>query len=693
MRSICPLLLGALLIAVISLNGGFEALDRLAAPLVQQDIPWLPATQLGAPPAALELGSRPLAPLTALLLIAFGVVCQRLRWGPGLLALGLLAGTLAGAAVLGSALAGVTIAPATLLVAGLTGYAIALPGTLAARAGALRAQPAEMLMPKLLHNSAAAVLTFDSDDLIRSCNPAAAAMFGYPSRELVGTPFARLLAGDGHAPGRPLRRCDGATRELLARRSNGQRFPVHAALSTVDLCSEGIRVAVLHELSEIKAERELLVLQDEVSGLYNRILFQDRLQQALQAAERKGQPLAVLVIHLKLFRTICDTLGQSFGDALIRQIGARLQGLLRRSDTLARLGVSELGALLSELAQPDHAQTKAQWLVEGLAAPFAVEGLEIGVEVNIGVAVYPRSGRNRHRLTEAADSAMLAARRGQHAVLIAGESGAAANDRESALLYDLRAAIEDDRLGVEFLPKLDLPTQRITGVEALVRWQHPDLGPMSTERTLTLAEQGGLMLALTLRVLAQALQQQRAWRGAGCDLMLAVNLAASCLANPQFPQVLQQVLRTWDGDARRLILEVAESALPGDAQLAAATLDRLAGLGCQLALDDFGTGAFSLSALRRLPVDELKIDRCFVAAMTQDDDAAAIVRSAISLGRSLELRVVAEGVPDEPTLAELARLGCDQAQGAFVGPPLPASAFAAWLQQDATPAERQPIPA
>jgi diguanylate cyclase len=226
-----------------------------------------------------------------------------------------------------------------------------------------------------------------------------------------------------------------------------------------------------------------------------------------------------------------------------------------------------------------------------------------------------------------------------------------------------------------------------------VRWQHPDLGPMSAERILTLAEQGGLMLALTLRVLARALQQQQAWRAAGCDLMLSVNLAASCLANPQFPQILQQILTTWDGDARRLILEVAESALSTDAKDAAPTLERLAGLGCQLALDDFGTGAFSLSSLRRLPVDELKIDPCFVAAMTRDDDAAAIVRSAISLGRSLELRVVAEGVPDEPTLAELLRLGCDQAQGQFVGPPLTAEAFAEWMRPEATATERQPVPA
>ena len=239
-------------------------------------------------------------------------------------------------------------------------------------------------------------------------------------------------------------------------------------------------------------------------------------------------------------------------------------------------------------------------------------------------------------------------------------------------MHDLREAIEDDQLGLEFLPKLDLPTQRISGVEALVRWQHPDLGPMSTARTLTLAEQSGLMLA------AHAPGARSGVAAAARVARRGVRPEAVGQSGRELPGqsavsgVLQQILHTWDGDASRLILEIAESALSTDAKDAAPMLERLAGLGCELALDHFGTGAFSLSSLRRLPVDELKIDPCFVAAMTRDDDAAAIVRSAISLGRSLELRMVAEGVPDEPTMAELLRLGCDQAQGQFVGPPLTA---------------------
>jgi EAL domain-containing protein (putative c-di-GMP-specific phosphodiesterase class I) len=213
---------------------------------------------------------------------------------------------------------------------------------------------------------------------------------------------------------------------------------------------------------------------------------------------------------------------------------------------------------------------------------------------------------------------------------------------------------------------------------------------MSAARTLALAEQSGLMLPLTLRVLAQGLEQQRAWRAEGRDFVLAVNLAASCVANPQFPEVMQQLLRTWEGDASRLILEVAETVLSTEVKIAAPGLERLAGLGCELALDDFGTGSFSLASLRKLPIDELKIDHGLVAAMTRDDDAAAIVRSAISLGKSLELRIVAEGVPDERTLTELRRLGCDQAQGEFVGASMSSTAVAEWLQ-DATIDAQQPV--
>jgi EAL domain-containing protein (putative c-di-GMP-specific phosphodiesterase class I) len=245
-----------------------------------------------------------------------------------------------------------------------------------------------------------------------------------------------------------------------------------------------------------------------------------------------------------------------------------------------------------------------------------------------------------------------------------------------------------------------MQAERLVGVEALVRWQHPEHGRIATPRFLRLAEQSGLILPLTLRVLGLALEQQRIWRSEGWDLAVAINLANSCLQNLQFPNLLTQVLQTADGRADRLVFEITEGALTKNPSRVLDTLQRLAGEGCQLSLDDFGTGSFSLSFLRKLPIHELKIDRSFVEAMRRDTDAAAVVRSAISLGNSLDLRVVAEGVEDAETLDELRRLQCDEVQGYLIGPPMTARDFAGWLQlrthdrtQDAASAIEEPLTA
>jgi diguanylate cyclase (GGDEF)-like protein len=412
-------------------------------------------------------------------------------------------------------------------------------------------------------------------------------------------------------------------------------------------------------------------------------VFYDRIDQAILAAERTHRPLAVFVIHLNLFKTIRETMGESFGDELIRQAGARLQGLLRRSDTLARMGSCELAGLLPELSPADHAITKAQWITQAMPAPFCIEGVKTSIDVSVGVAAYPQHGRDRHRLVQAAENAMLNARRSQQGVMVAGQVDETATNREIGLRDDLREAIEEDRLTLEFQPKLDLGSGGLAGLEALVRWHHPDHGNLPTERVLPVAEQSALMLPLTLRVLAMTLAQQHAWRAEGWQIPVSVNVSASCVRNPEFALVLRQVLKTWDGDARQLALEISEDALAKDPAVVQQTLEQIAALGCGLALDDFGTSSFSLSSLRKLPVQALKIDRCFVAAMRQDNDAATIVRSAISLGKSLGLSVVAEGVEDQSTLDELREIGCDQAQGYLIGTPLPPAALAEWLRRHA----------
>jgi EAL domain-containing protein (putative c-di-GMP-specific phosphodiesterase class I) len=294
--------------------------------------------------------------------------------------------------------------------------------------------------------------------------------------------------------------------------------------------------------------------------------------------------------------------------------------------------------------------------------------------------LYPPHAHDRHALIQRAEGAMLAARRSQQTVVFHGAPPPGRDDAEAELRDDLHEAIENNLLTVEFLPKLALAADRLVGVEALVRWEHPHHGQIAPERFLRLAAESGLMLPLTLRVLSLALHHQGAWRAQGWDLAVAINLAGACLQYQQFPSILAHVLRTGEGRAERLMFELTESALASNPMRVLDTLQRLAAMGCQLALDDFGTGSFSLSFLRKLPIHELKIDRSFVQAMMTDADAAAVVRSAISLGRSLDLRVAAEGVEVPTTLDELRRLQCDEVQGYLIGPPMTAAAFADWLR-------------
>jgi diguanylate cyclase (GGDEF)-like protein/PAS domain S-box-containing protein len=707
MPRICPFLLGALLIALICLGGGLEHLDRLLGPTQVWMSGWLPAGLAAKQPGSspLILASRELAAVAALLCLALGPLFHRWSWLPGgLLFAGSATIVLLGTAVANSAGA-VVLAPGALLAAiGLALLLATLTRLEAAAASRARAAPAAAaaaaLMPALAEHSTAPILVFDSDGRIRACNRALGEMLGYPAAELVGTSFGRLLDMPSQDQPRLFRRSDGLVRALVAHCHNGRRLHLHAALSTLEWRGDRLRVAILHDVSEVRADQELLALTDDATGLCNHVLFYDRIDQAILAADRGQQPAAVFVIHLQLFKLIGETLGPQFAQELIAAVVGRIQKGLRRSDTLARLGDADLGLLVPGLADPEQAAGSARRVVELMRQPLAVQDLEVALEVSLGVAVYPQHGHDKHALIQHAEAAMLEARRTQRTVVVHDQGAEAEHDAAQELRDSLRAAIEDNLLSVEFLPKLSMQAERLVGVEALVRWRHPKHGRVATPRFLRLAEQSGLILPLTLRVLGLALEQQRSWRSEGWDLAIAINLANSCLQNLQFPRLLSQVLRTADGRADRLVFEITEGALAKNPSRVLETLQRLAAQGCQLSLDDFGTGSFSLSFLRKLPIHELKIDRSFVEAMRRDADAAAVVRSAISLGKSLDLRVVAEGVEDVETLDELRRLQCDEVQGYLIGPPMTARDFAEWLQQrghdrrqDAASAIEEPLTA
>ncbi|MGE4049910.1 MAG: putative bifunctional diguanylate cyclase/phosphodiesterase [Piscinibacter sp.] len=417
---------------------------------------------------------------------------------------------------------------------------------------------------------------------------------------------------------------------------------------------------------------------DELTGLPNRSLLHARLAHGLRLAARERQPLALLIMDLDRFKEVNDTLGHASGDELLRQVAERLQRALRAADTCARLGGDEFSIVLPQTAG-DGAVHCAHKIQQVLSEAFVINGVSLRLGTSVGIAVYPEHGQNADTLIQRADVAMYDAKRRQagHALY------AAAADPNSlerlTLANDLRTAIEQGQFELHYQPKLSLQSGRLEGVEALVRWQHPRLGRVAPDRFIPLAEQSGLIRELTGWVLRQAIGTAARWRARGWELSVAVNLSPLDLLDAELPARIGAWLRAADLPASCLELELTESATMADIGRAAAAFEKLAAMGMRIAIDDFGTGMSSLSYLRRLPVDDIKIDRSFVTDMLRDEHNAVLVRSIVDLSHNLGRRVIAEGIEDGPTLERLKALGCDVAQGYFIGRPEPMARIEALL--------------
>ena len=480
-----------------------------------------------------------------------------------------------------------------------------------------------------------------------------------------------------------LRHADGSWRTLDMRATNRLGDP---AVSGVILTGRDITVR-----AEMEEALQRQALHDALTGLPNRTLLLDRLGQALLAARREGALLALLLLDLDHFKEVNDTFGHHVGDALLVEVAARVQGALRASDTVARLGGDEFAALLPG-DDAAGATRAALSILAALDAPLTVEGHAFRVAGSAGIALYPEHGADTATLLRRADVAMYLAKRAHsgHAVYDAARD--AHSPERVARVAALRDAIERGGLILHYQPKVDPRTGRLAWVEALVRWPHPDLAPdratgtpglLPPDEFIPLAEQTGLIGPLTRWVLDAALRQVGAWGRTGLPLGVEVNLSAWDLHDPELPAVIAERLAAHGVAPARLRLELTEGTLMADAARSLAVLSRIAATGVGIAVDDFGTGYSSLAYLKRLPVDELKIDRSFVTALATDEADAAIVASTIGLGHSLGLRVTAEGVEDRATWERLAALGCDLAQGYYIARPLPSEEFGPWL--DASP--------
>jgi diguanylate cyclase (GGDEF)-like protein/PAS domain S-box-containing protein len=447
-------------------------------------------------------------------------------------------------------------------------------------------------------------------------------------------------------------------------------------------------LAMIEDISRRKDAEEALkqqaessrhqALHDPLTGLANRMLFSDRIQHATLHGRRDDSSLAVLIMDVDRFKEINDSLGHPAGDAFLHEVGSRLAAVVRASDTVARLGGDEFGLLLPGRSRNEVDAVIAR-IVEAVERPVLIEGIPLVVEASIGVACFPEDGVDVDTLLRQADVAMYAAKRANLDVAFYDPT-ADVHDRDRlTLVGELRRAIEERELALDFQPKALLAGGNVRSVEALLRWRHPERGLVMPDDFIPLAQETSLMGPLTLYVVEEALRRACEWQEQGLTLAVAVNLSHRDLLEPRFPEQVEKLLQASGANPGLLEMEITESALSSDPARLGQVLRRLSGLGIRLSIDDFGTGYSSLSHLTRLPISEIKIDRSFVARMKSEPDAAAIVRSVIELAKSLRLDVVAEGVESEEIWQQLESLGCTFAQGHFLSPPLSAEELPRWV--------------
>jgi diguanylate cyclase len=442
-----------------------------------------------------------------------------------------------------------------------------------------------------------------------------------------------------------------------------------------------LRLAVAGRQQRALERNRILALTDDLTGLANRRAFYAHAEDRIAAAIGAGRSTVLLLIDLDRFKELNDTLGHAAGDDLLRQLAERLTRVMPASALLSRLGGDEFVVLMPAGSGADAARTAARRLREALEEPFELDGLRTSVRASVGAAIAPVHGADRATLLRHADIAMYSAKARRTDIEIYAPDEDEHSRERIALGGRLPDAMELDELVLHFQPKVELTTGRVTGVEALVRWRHPERGLLGPREFLPLAEQHGLMHRMTLHVLGLALRQQAAWRRGGVELQTAVNISAANLLDPRFPVDVADLVARHRAPAGSLVFELTEDTVMADPERALDALAQLGELGVGLALDDFGTGYSSLAQLKRLPVQELKIDRSFVLDMVADSDDAVIVRSTVELARNLGLRVVAEGVETAAAYEQLARYGCHAVQGYHVSGPLPAPQLVAWLRR------------
>ena len=521
----------------------------------------------------------------------------------------------------------------------------------------------------------------DTTGKIIYSNPAEAEIHGYTPEELIGID-ANLFAPQNQR--RPLTTEQLNNMGLLKResiniRKSGDAFPVQLTSLAVR-SSEGRCLGIVTTCEDITSRKETekkihrLAYYDPLTGLPNRGMFLDRLHQALAFAHREERSVCLVFLDLDNFKDVNDTYGHDFGDKLLKQVADRLNDTMRESDTLARLGGDEFVVILSSITNNDSTANAAQRIMAVFSQPFVIDDRKIFCSVSIGIAVYPDDGMDTESLLKCADTAMYHAKeegKSQYRFFSAEMNQKIM--RRVLLENSLRSGLERDEFFVKYQPQWDLKTSRMMGVEVLLRWQSLDFGLLPPSEFIALTENSGLIFDLGQWVLRTACVQAKKWELAGFpDFKVAVNMSGKQLKQPDFLEMIGRVINETGITPNSLELEFTESVIMEDAEKTIDTLRALKKLGVQLSIDNFGTGYSSLNYLKHFPIDRIKIDRSFVADLDSNNNDAALVEAIISMGHSLNRKVLAEGVENGDQLHYLTSLGCDEAQGFYLAMPMSA---------------------
>jgi len=436
---------------------------------------------------------------------------------------------------------------------------------------------------------------------------------------------------------------------------------------------------ISRELDKKSQQLEHMALHDKLTGLPNRTLLADRMEQVLLQSARNKQPFALFLLDLDRFKEVNDTLGHHFGDELLKLVSKRLSGAIRENDSIARLGGDEFALLLPQ-TDVQGAELCANRILQAMKANYYINEVSTESKASIGIALYPEHGESSEALMQYADVAMYQAKKSQTGFAIYDPEQNTHSVRRLQLMNDLHEAIDNQDIIAHYQPIIDHKLNKVTSVEALARWTHPSLGDISPDEFIPMAEQMGLVRILTLQVLDQALNFCKKLNQSGFDTGINVNFSVYCLQDLSLPESIIQLLDQHNINAHKLELEITESALMLDLNRAGKTLSHLNDTGIRLAIDDFGTGFSSLNYLKSLPVDTLKIDKCFIFEMDISSKDKAVVKTIVELGHNLGCKVVAEGVENQTSLDNLSSLNVDAVQGFFFSQVLADDEMISWMK-------------